>query len=151
MLRCFGASVLRCFGAPVREQARMPLTDLPKHRAAPAATEIPSSLAPFAASRKAILGGMKNFTLPRRRGQPTHARMKFLSRLLSVTAITFAHGRCHAVRGKVGHRQLEALGACLAEAGVGRAEIWIAGNGRVKFSREIGPVLHQRLRNIMHA
>ena len=75
--------------------------------------------------------------------------MKFLSRLLSVTAITFAHGRCQVVRGKVGHHQLEALGACLAEAGVPRAEIWIAGNGRVTFSREIGPALHQRLRNIM--
>ena len=77
--------------------------------------------------------------------------MKFLSRLLSVTAITFAHGRCQAVRGKMERHRLDALDACLAEAGVPQGEIWIAGDGRVTFSREIGPVLHQRLRNILHA
>ena len=82
---------------------------------------------------------------------PSINPMKFLSRLLSVTAITFAHGRCQVVRGKVERHRLEALGACLAEAGVGRAEIWIAGDGRVTFSREISPLLHQRLRNILHA
>ena len=55
------------------------------------------------------------------------------------------------VRGKVERHRLDALDACLAEAGVPQGEIWIAGDGRVKFSREIGPLLHQRLRNILHA
>ena len=77
--------------------------------------------------------------------------MNFLSRLLSVTAITFEHGRCQVVRGKVERHRLEALGACLAEAGVACCEIWIAGDGKVTFSREIGTLLHQRLRNILHA
>ncbi len=76
--------------------------------------------------------------------------MKFLSRLLSVTAIAYADGRCVALRGKVERHRLEAMEGCLAEAGVARGEIWIAGDGRVTFSREIGAVLHQRLRNILH-
>ena len=76
--------------------------------------------------------------------------MKFLSRLLSATAIAYANGHCVAVRGKVERHRLEAIGDCLAEAQVPRGEIWIAGNGRVTFSREIGPMIQQRLRNILH-
>jgi len=77
--------------------------------------------------------------------------MKFLSRLLSVTAIVLEDGHCTAVRGKVERYRLEAMRDCLAEAGVPRGEIWIAGDGSITFSREIGPMLHQRLRNILHS
>lgn len=82
--------------------------------------------------------------------QPNQRPVKFLSRLLSVTAIAYANGQCVAVRGKVERHQLEAIEDCLADAGVKRGEIWIAGDGRGTFSREIGPMMHQRLRNILH-
>jgi len=76
--------------------------------------------------------------------------MKFLSRLFSVTTISFAEGRCTALRGKVERYRLEALRSCLVEADVPRGEIWIGSDGRITFSREIGPALHQRLRNVLH-
>ena len=76
--------------------------------------------------------------------------MKFLSRLLAATTIAYTGRKCVALRGKIEHYRLAALADCLAEAGVRRGEIWIAGNGRITFSGEIGQVLHQRLRNILH-
>lgn len=75
--------------------------------------------------------------------------MNILSRLLSVTAISFDGGRCVELKGKVGRDCLEGIADLLAEAGVKRGEIWIGGDGRIKFSREIDPTLHQQLRNIL--
>lgn len=75
--------------------------------------------------------------------------MKFLSRLLSITVIAFADGRCREVKGKVSGNQLRDVANCLTEAGVARSEIWIGGDGRIQFSPEIAPALHQRLRNIL--
>lgn len=75
--------------------------------------------------------------------------MHFLSRLFSTTAISFESGRCVAVRGKVAGAILRDLACCLGEAGIVKGEIWVAGNGRVSFSREIPAEIHQRLRNIL--
>lgn len=75
--------------------------------------------------------------------------MHLLSRLFSTTAVSFENGRCVAVRGKVAGAILRELAGCLGEAGIARGEIWVAGNGRVSFSREIPAEIHQRLRNIL--
>jgi hypothetical protein len=75
--------------------------------------------------------------------------MHFLSRLLSTTAISFKTGRCVAVRGKVPGAILVDLAECLEEAGIETGEIWLAGNGRVSFSKQIPAEIHQRLRNIL--
>jgi len=75
--------------------------------------------------------------------------MKWFSRLLSVTAIAYADGRCEVLRGKVGRPVLTDLADELAAAGVGHCEIWIGGNCRIRFSAETPPELHQRLRNIL--
>jgi hypothetical protein len=75
--------------------------------------------------------------------------MHFLSRLFSTTAISFEKGRCVAVKGKLPGSLLRDLADCLEEAGIARGEIWLAGNGRVSFSREIPGEIHQRLRNTL--
>lgn len=75
--------------------------------------------------------------------------MRFLSRLLSTTAISYENGRCVAVRGKFPGAILRDLAGCLGEAGIATGEIWLAGNGRVSFSRDIPAEIHQRLRNIL--
>jgi hypothetical protein len=75
--------------------------------------------------------------------------MHFLSRLFSTTAISFEKGRCVALKGKLPGSILRDLAGCLEEAEIARAEIWLAGNGRVSFSRDIPDNLCQRLRNIL--
>ncbi len=75
--------------------------------------------------------------------------MKWFSRLLSTTAISFSNGRCDVLRGKAGRFVLSDLADELAAAGVSCGEMWIGGDGRVRFSPEIPPALHQRLRNIL--
>lgn len=75
--------------------------------------------------------------------------MKWFSRLLSVTAIAFSNGRCEVLRGKMPGPILSDLADALAASGVSCGEIWIRGDGRVRFSLEIPPELHQRLRNIL--
>ena len=75
--------------------------------------------------------------------------MKWISRLLSVTAISFSNGRCDVLRGKAGRSVLSDLADVLVAAGVSRGEMWTGGDGRVRFSPEIPPELHQRLRNIL--
>ncbi len=75
--------------------------------------------------------------------------MHFLSRLFSTTAISYEKGRCVAVKGKLPGSILRDLADCLGEAGIARGEIWLAGNGRVSFSRDIPDALYQRLRNIL--
>jgi hypothetical protein len=44
---------------------------------------------------------------------------------------------------------LRDLAGCLVENDVPRAEIRIGGDGRIRFSKEIPPEVHQRLRNIL--
>ena len=75
--------------------------------------------------------------------------MHFLSRLFSNTAISFETGRYVAVRGKVSGPILRDLAGCLEDAWISKGEIWLAGNGRVSFSRNIPTEIHQRLRNIL--
>lgn len=75
--------------------------------------------------------------------------MKWFSRLLSVTSIAFSQGRCEVLRGKMAGPILSDLTDVLAAAAVSCGEIWIGGDGRVRFSPEIPPELHQRLRNIL--
>lgn len=75
--------------------------------------------------------------------------MKWIFRLLSVTAIAFSNGRCEVLRGKMAGPILSDLADVLVASGVSRGEMWIRGDGRVRFSPEIPPELHQRLRNIL--
>jgi hypothetical protein len=77
--------------------------------------------------------------------QPVH----FLQRLLSSTAISFDGSSCVAVKGKVSSRMLRETAECLCENGLKRGEIWIRGDGKFRFSDDIPPELHQRLRNIL--
>lgn len=75
--------------------------------------------------------------------------MKWISRMLSVAAISVAEGRCELLRGKLDRRLLSELADEMARMKVIQGEIWINGDGRVRFSDEIPPELHQRLRNIL--
>lgn len=75
--------------------------------------------------------------------------MNFLSRFLATTVITFTDFRCAAVKGKVESRILREVADCLREGRDAKAEIWIGGDGRARFSKRIPPELHQRLRNIL--
>ena len=75
--------------------------------------------------------------------------MRFFSRLLATTVITFTDSRCAVVKGKVLAWILQDLAGFLVENGVSHAEITIGGNGRACFSKQIPPELHQRLRNIL--
>lgn len=75
--------------------------------------------------------------------------MNWFSRMLSVTAISFGNGRCEALKGNVKRSILSDLSGELTASGVTRGELWIQGNGRIRFSAEIPPELHQRLRNIL--
>lgn len=75
--------------------------------------------------------------------------MKWFSRVLSVTAISFGSGRCEVLKGNVGRSILSDLSGELTTAGVTRGEMWIQGDGRIRFSNEIPAELHQRLRNIL--
>ena len=49
----------------------------------------------------------------------------------------------------MGRSILSDLSGELTTAGVTRGEIWIQGDGRIRFSTEIPAELHQRLRNIL--
>lgn len=69
--------------------------------------------------------------------------------MLSVSAISVADGRCGLRKGKLERRMLSDLSDELARSKVTRGEIWINGDGRIRFSDEIPPELHQRLRNIL--
>lgn len=69
--------------------------------------------------------------------------------MLSVAAISVVEGRCELLRGKLDRRLLSELSDELARTKVIRGEIWINGDGRIRFSDEIPPELHQRLRNIL--
>ena len=75
--------------------------------------------------------------------------MRFFSRLFAHTVIAFADGCCVVVQGKVGSAVLRDLAGCLEENDVPRAEVRIGGDGRIRFSKEIPPEVHQRLRNIL--
>jgi hypothetical protein len=75
--------------------------------------------------------------------------MRFFSRLFSHTVIAFVDGSCVAIQGKVCSGVLRDLAGILVENGVPRAEIRIGGDGRIRFSKEIPPEVHQRLRNIL--
>lgn len=75
--------------------------------------------------------------------------MRWFSRILSVTAISFEHGRCEVLKGNVRRSILSDLSGELTASGVTCGELWIQGNGRIQFSIEIPPELHQRLRNIL--
>lgn len=75
--------------------------------------------------------------------------MKWFSRMLSVTALSFGDGRCEILKGKLGGRLLTEVAGELIASGVERAEIWIHGDGRIRFSDEIPSEAHQRLRNIL--
>lgn len=75
--------------------------------------------------------------------------MKWISRMLSVSAISVTEGRCELRKGKLDRRLLLDLSDELARSKVTRAEIWINGDGRIRFSDEIPRELHQRLRNIL--
>lgn len=69
--------------------------------------------------------------------------------MLSVSAISVAEGRCELLKGKLGRRVFSDLSEELIRSKVTRGEIWINGDGRIRFSDEIPPELHQRLRNIL--
>lgn len=75
--------------------------------------------------------------------------MKWFSRMLSVSAISVAEGRCVLLKGKLERRLLSDLAGELACSRGIRGEIWINGDGRIRFSDGIPPELHQRLRNIL--
>lgn len=75
--------------------------------------------------------------------------MKWFSRMLSTTAIPFAGGRCELAKGKLDRRLLAELSDELTRSQVRRGEIWIQGDGRIRFSDEIPPESQQRLRNIL--
>jgi hypothetical protein len=75
--------------------------------------------------------------------------MSWISRWLWVSVIAVIDGRCGLAKGKLERRLLSAISDELARSGVTRGEIQIRGDGRVRFSMEIPPETHQRLRNIL--
>jgi hypothetical protein len=75
--------------------------------------------------------------------------MNFFLKLISSTAISFDGSSCVAVKGKVSSRILRESADCLRENGMKRGDIWIRGDGKIRFSDDIPLDLHQRLRNIL--
>lgn len=75
--------------------------------------------------------------------------MRFFARLRSVTVIVIVEGKASASKGLVPRAVLEDLTVLCGDEGIGKAEIWIGGDGRRTFSGEIPPHLHQRLRNVL--
>ena len=75
--------------------------------------------------------------------------MKFFSRLLSHTAIGIIDGSAKCLKGKVMNRTLSDVASVTSGSGVAKGEIWIGGDGRIRFSAEIPKELHQRLRNVI--
>ena len=69
--------------------------------------------------------------------------------MLAVTAISFRGGHCELLKGKLDRRLLREIAEELVRSHVEGGEIWINGDGRMRFSDEIPPELHQRLRNIL--
>ena len=75
--------------------------------------------------------------------------MKFFSRLLSAQAIAFERGKAISRKGKHSQKLLSELSLLSEKHGVRNGELWISGNSRITFSKEIPKNLHQRFRNII--
>ena len=75
--------------------------------------------------------------------------MKLISRILSQKAIGIRDGFATCLKGKVMGRTLSDVGSLTSQAGIVKGEIWVAANGRIRFSAEIPEQLHQRLRNVI--
>ena len=75
--------------------------------------------------------------------------MNFISRMLSDTAIGIINGSAKCLKGKLMSRDLSDISDLAREAGVLKGEIWIGGNGRIRFSSGIPKSIHQRMRNIL--
>ncbi|MFK7910548.1 MAG: DUF3634 family protein [Akkermansiaceae bacterium] len=75
--------------------------------------------------------------------------MRFLHRWLAVLAISLNESRALCVKGKVTHKTLSEINNIANTANITKGEIWLNGNGKVRFSGEIPQSLHQKLRNCM--
>ncbi|WP_227021677.1 DUF3634 family protein [Oceaniferula marina] len=76
-------------------------------------------------------------------------KMKLFSRLLSNRAISISGGRAEVVKGKIDGRLVRDMTSLCAEIGLQRCELWIDGEGRVSFSREVPSQHHQKFRNVL--
>lgn len=75
--------------------------------------------------------------------------MKFLSRLSAITAIRFKEGRAVALKGKPMRSLLNDLSQLAEDSSLQKGEIWINALGKISFSKEIPPAVHQRIRNVI--
>lgn len=75
--------------------------------------------------------------------------MKFVSRLFSVYAIRISGGSARCVKGRMQSRVLTDISILAAENDLREGEIWIDQVGKVSFSSEIPPAIHQRIRNVI--
>jgi len=75
--------------------------------------------------------------------------MKLIHRLLSSIAIGIVDGSAKCLKGKVLNRTLSDITSLTSACGLKKGEMWIGGDGRIRFSGEIPKELHQRLRNVI--
>lgn len=76
--------------------------------------------------------------------------MKFLSRLLATQVIQFKSGKAISQKGKHTNRLLSELSTMCQTHEIHTGEIWISGDLRINFSKEIPEKLHQRFKNIIN-
>ena len=77
------------------------------------------------------------------------ALMRIFHRIFCVLSITYSGDNAHCLKGKVTQKTLTQVADLCRQHGIPSAEIWLTGNGRVNFSREIPKSLHQRFRNVV--
>ena len=73
--------------------------------------------------------------------------MFLISRILSTTSIRISQGQATCVKGKMMQQTLRTIGDACEQFNIKEGEIWVSGNGRIRFSSSIAKEAHQRLRN----
>lgn len=77
--------------------------------------------------------------------------MNWFLRLLAENTITLQQGQAHDRRNHLVQWKLATIAELLTNAGIHKADIWIATSSAITFSHNIPPELHQKLRNIIAA
>jgi hypothetical protein len=75
--------------------------------------------------------------------------MRFLRRMFATQVIVICGSEVRCVKGRVGSLVLAEVAATSRASGVEDGEIWIDEDDRIRFSGEISPQVHQRLRNVI--